>query len=55
MMVIIIIIIIGIYKKITFIKSSEDSFTLSNNKLTNKIDINISKNQLKNFCKNLNI
>ena len=43
------------YKKITFIKSSEDSFTLSNNKLTNKIDINISKNQLKNFCKNLNI
>ena len=43
------------YKKITFIKSSEDSFTLSNKKLVDKIDINISKIQLKNFCENLNI
>ena len=31
------------YKKITFIKSNNDSFTLSNKKLINKIDINISK------------
>ena len=39
--------------KIQFIKSSSNSFTLSNYKLLNKIKIKISKNQLKKFCKKL--
>lgn len=40
-------------KNVRFIKSTNDSFTLSNKKLINKIKIKISKNQLKRFCKNL--
>ena len=41
------------HQKIKFTKPSKDSFTLSNKKLSIKIKMNISKNQLKLFCKNL--
>ena len=43
----------NLLKNITFKDSQEDSFTLSNKKLLKKIKINLSKNQLKLFCKNL--
>ena len=43
------------FKKIVFIKSQNDSFTLSNKKLIKKININFSKKQLKIFCRKLNI
>ena len=42
-----------ILKKIDFIESSNNSFTLSNKKLLKKIRIKITKNQLKSFCKKL--
>tara|TARA_B100000780_G_scaffold237474_1_gene178568 strand:- start:846 stop:1643 length:798 start_codon:yes stop_codon:yes gene_type:complete len=41
------------YKRIKFIKKQNDSFTLSNKKLLNKIKTTITKNQVKIFCKNL--
>ncbi|MGL3827279.1 NAD-dependent epimerase/dehydratase family protein [Candidatus Pelagibacter communis] len=40
-------------QNVRLLKSTNDSFTLSNKKLINKIKIKISKNQLKRFCKNL--
>ena len=40
-------------KKIKFLEASKDSFTLCNKKLLKKIKININKNQLKLFCRNL--
>lgn len=40
-------------KKFKFVDSQKDSFTLSNKKLLKKIKINLSKNQLKLFCKKL--
>ena len=43
----------SLHRKIKFTKPSKDSFTLSNKKLSRKIKMNISKNQLKLFCKNL--
>tara|TARA_Y100000591_G_scaffold326632_1_gene349665 strand:+ start:9278 stop:10069 length:792 start_codon:yes stop_codon:yes gene_type:complete len=43
------------FKKINFVKSDNDSFTLSNKKLLKKININFSKKQLKIFCRKLNI
>lgn len=43
----------NLYKKIKFTDSSKDSFTLSNKKLLRKIKINITKNQVKSFCKSL--
>jgi len=43
------------FKKIYFVKSNNDSFTLSNKKLLKKININFSKKQLKIFCRKLNI
>ena len=44
---------IDFFKNTKFIRSSKDSFTLSNKKLIKKIKIKISKNQLRQFCKNL--
>ena len=44
---------IEFYKRIKFIKKQNDSFTLSNKKLLNKIKITITKNQVKAFCKKL--
>jgi dTDP-4-dehydrorhamnose reductase len=41
------------YKRIKFIKKQNDSFTLSNKKLLTKIQITITKNQVKTFCKKL--
>ena len=41
------------FKKVNFIKSSKNSFTLSNKKLLKKIKISIGKKELKSFCKNL--
>ena len=41
------------FKRVSFIETCKDSFTLSNKKLQKKIKINISKNQLKLFCKKL--
>ena len=41
------------FKRIKFIKKKEDSFTLSNKKLLDKIQIQITKNQVKIFCKKL--
>ncbi len=40
-------------KNIKFKDSQKDSFTLANKKLLKKIKINLSKNQLKLFCKKL--
>ena len=40
-------------KNVKFVDSQKDSFTLSNKKLLKKIKINLSKNQLKLFCKKL--
>ena len=40
-------------KKIQFVDTKKDSFTLSNKKLLKKIKINLSKNHLKLFCKKL--
>ena len=40
-------------KNIKFIDSQKDSFTLSNKKLLKKIKINLSKKQLRLFCKKL--
>lgn len=40
-------------KKANIIKSKKDSFTLSNKKLIKKINIKITKNQLKSFCQKL--
>ena len=40
-------------KNIKFVESKKDSFTLSNKKLLKKIKIDLSKNQLKLFCKKL--
>ena len=42
-----------LHQKIKFIQPSKDCFTLSNKKLSRKLKMNISKNQLKLFCKNL--
>ena len=44
---------INFYKLIIFKKSTKDSFTLSNKKLLSKLDVKISKNQLRLFCKKL--
>ena len=41
------------YNKLEFIKSRADSFTLSNKKLSNKLRLDITKNQLRKFCENL--
>lgn len=41
------------YKKIKFIDSKEDSFTLSNRKLLKKIKVKLTKNQLRLFCENI--
>lgn len=41
------------YKKIKFIKSSKDSFYLSNRKLIKKIKIKLFKSELKTFCKKI--
>ena len=40
-------------KNIKFVESKKDSFTLSNKKLLKKVKIDLSKNQLKLFCKKL--
>ena len=40
-------------KRLTFINEQKDSFTLSNKKLIKKININLTKKQLMNFCKKL--
>ena len=40
-------------KNIRFINSQKDSFTLSNKKILKKIQINLTKNQVKLFCKKL--
>ena len=40
-------------KKVRFINIQKDSFTLSNKKIIKKIKINLTKNQLKLFCKKL--
>ena len=40
-------------KKIEFIDTQKDSFTLSNKKILKKIKISLNKNQLKLFCKKL--
>lgn len=42
-----------VLKKIKLIESSANSFTLSNSKLLNKINLKITKKQLKIFCKEL--
>ena len=41
------------YKKIEFIKSSKDSFYLSNKKLLKHIEKNPKKSDLKKFCQNI--
>jgi len=41
------------YNKLEFKKSRTDSFTLSNKKLSNKLRLDITKNQLRKFCENL--
>ena len=41
------------FKKVKFISSTSDSFTLSNKKLLKKIDLKIKKRDVKMFCKNL--
>jgi hypothetical protein len=40
-------------KRLTFVNEQKDSFTLSNKKLIKKININLTKKQLMNFCKKL--
>jgi len=45
----------NVFKKLTFRNAQSDSFTLSNKKLLRRINIKISKNQLKDFCKKLKI
>ena len=45
----------NVFKKLTFTNRRSDSFTLSNKKLLRRINIKISKNQLKDFCKKLKI
>ena len=45
----------NVFKKLTFRNRHLDSFTLSNKKLLRRINIKISKNQLKDFCKKLKI
>ena len=39
-----------IFKKMVFISSNDDSFTLNNKKLVRLIKAQINKKQLKNFC-----
>ena len=41
------------YKRIKFIDVQTDSFTLSNKKLLSRIQIHLTKNQVKAFCKKL--
>ncbi len=41
------------YKKIEFIKSKEDSFTLSNKKILKKINLKLTKKQLQLDCKKI--
>ena len=43
----------NLLENIEFTDIEKDSFTLSNKKLLKKIKINLSKNQLKLFCKKL--
>ena len=44
---------VDFFKKIKFLKSSNNSFFLSNSKLVKKTKIKLTKNQLKKFCNNL--